>query len=100
MQRLAVKKADKKNTGGKSLHLDSNDNGRRLIELALENNMKIMSTYFDHKDIHKVTWVSPDGRTKNQIDHVPIETKHIEAITEVRSYRGAGANSDHILSIT
>ncbi|KAK9693646.1 hypothetical protein QE152_g34056 [Popillia japonica] len=87
-------------TGGKSLHKVSNDNGKRLIEFALENSMKIVSTAFDHKDIHKETWIAPNGLTKNQIDHVLIEMKHAKNITNVRSYRGADADSDHILVIT
>ncbi|KAK9752713.1 hypothetical protein QE152_g3940 [Popillia japonica] len=84
-------------TGGKSLHKVSNDNGKRLIEFALENSMKIVSTAFDHKDIHKETWIAPNGLTKNQIDHVLIEMKHAKNITNVRSYRGADADSDHSL---
>lgn len=52
-------------TGGNSKHLTSSENGQKLIHFAIENDMKIMSTFFEHKDIHKGTWVSPDGRTVN-----------------------------------
>lgn len=86
-------------TGGKSLHKVSNQNGMKMIEFASENQLKICSTAFDHKDIHKVTWVSPDGKTKNQIDHVMIENRHSRAIRDCRSYRGADANSDHFLVV-
>ncbi|XP_072380927.1 uncharacterized protein [Diabrotica undecimpunctata] len=65
----------------------------------MENKMKITSTQFDHKDIYKVTRISPDGQSKNQIDHLLIENKHVIAFRDCRSYRGADASSDHILVI-
>lgn len=52
--------------GKYSLHEESNDNGTRLIHLAASLNMVIASTLFDHKNIHKGTWVSPDGNTTMQ----------------------------------
>ena len=86
-------------TGGKSKHVESNENGRVLIQFAEEKSLKIKSTAFDHKDIHKETWISPDGKTRNQIDHLLIESKHQQEIQDVRSFRGADANSDHVLVI-
>ncbi|CAH1112578.1 unnamed protein product [Psylliodes chrysocephalus] len=47
-------------TGGESKHDISNNNGLRLINLAIENDMKIMSTHFKRKYIHKGTWIIPD----------------------------------------
>lgn len=52
---------------------------------------------FDHKRIHRITWVSPDGDTGNQIDHVLIDRRHVSDIMNVRSYRGANIDSDHYL---
>ncbi|XP_054289682.1 uncharacterized protein LOC129004977 [Macrosteles quadrilineatus] len=75
--------------GMESLHNVSNDNGIRLLSLACATNLYISSTSFQHKNIHKETWISPDGRTKNQIDHVLIDKRHKTHITDVRSLRGA-----------
>ncbi|PVD21686.1 hypothetical protein C0Q70_17485 [Pomacea canaliculata] len=52
-----------------------NDNGERLADFCEENNLLIGGTLFQHKDIHKATWTSPDGITKNQIDHVIINQR-------------------------
>ena len=47
-----------------------NDSGERLCDFCSANGFVITGTIFPHKDIHKLTWRSPDGRTVNQIDHV------------------------------
>lgn len=65
----------------------------------MEYKMQIVSTSFDHKEIHKTTWISPDGRTHNQIDHILLESKHLKSVKDVRSFRGADAKTDHFLMI-
>lgn len=84
-------------TGGNSKHEKSNGNGKKLIEFALEERKKIISTDFKHKSIYKCTWKSPTGDTVNQIDHMLIDKKvawQKGSIKDVRSYRGADASSD------
>lgn len=46
-----------------------NGNGKDLNSFCEENNMTIMSTWFQHKAIHRGTWISPDKRTVNRLDH-------------------------------
>ncbi|CAH1721690.1 unnamed protein product [Aphis gossypii] len=83
--------------GEHSLHDRSNDNGVRLINFAISKNMVVSSTRFPRKNIHKETWLSPGGRYSSQIDHVLIENKHKTIIKNVKSYRGADADTDHYL---
>ena len=45
-----------------------NDNGERLLDICEINNLVITGTIFPHKQRHKISWISPDGKTKNQID--------------------------------
>ncbi|XP_065578596.1 craniofacial development protein 2-like [Artemia franciscana] len=76
-----------------------NENGTLLIDYALSNDLIIGGSMFDHKTIHKYTWVSPDGRTKNQIDHFLMSRRWRSSLSDVRGFRGADVNSDHILMI-
>ncbi|PSN38555.1 hypothetical protein C0J52_14819 [Blattella germanica] len=80
-----------------SLHEDSNDNGVRLVTFATSKNLIVKSTTFQHKDIHKYTWTSPDGETRNQIDHVLVDKRWHSSIIDIRSVRGLDCNSDHQL---
>ena len=95
--KIGKEKAFRPTIGKESLHEDSNSNGIRLIDFATGKGMSISSTKFPHKNIHKITWTSPDGNTKNQIDHVLIDRRHGSDILDVRSFLGADADSDHML---
>jgi hypothetical protein len=46
--------------GNESLHELSNDNGVRLVNFATSTNLRVKSTMFPHRNIHKYTWTSPD----------------------------------------
>jgi hypothetical protein len=62
-------------SGKHTLHKISNRIGQMLLELVLRNNLTVMSTQFQHKKIHKGTWLAPDQMTLNQTDHVLITSK-------------------------
>ncbi|PSN43801.1 hypothetical protein C0J52_15501 [Blattella germanica] len=59
----------------------SNDNGVRLVTFATSKNL--------------IT--SPDGKTRNQIDHVLVDKRWHSSIIDIRSVRGLDCNSDHQL---
>jgi hypothetical protein len=86
--------------GKYSLHTLPNDNGIRLTNLGYSKNMVVASTLFNHKNIHKMTWRSPDGQTFNQIDHLLIDARHVSNVMDVRTFRGANIDSDHCLLIS
>ena len=59
--------------------------------------MIIGGSLFPHRRIHKATWVSPDHRTENQIDHICIGWKFRRSMQDVTVQRGADAASYHHL---
>ena len=77
-----------------------NDNGESLVEMCYNNNLVIGNTIYPHKDIHKLTWKSPDGRTTNQLDYIIINGKWRRSLRDVRVYRGADIISDHYFVVS
>jgi hypothetical protein len=56
----------------KSLHESINDNGVRVVNFSISKNLIVRSTMFPHRNIHKCTWMSPDGKPHDKIDHILI----------------------------
>lgn len=45
-------------------------NGEHITNFALQNNLVILNTVFRKNKKNMWTWISPDGKTKNQIDFI------------------------------
>jgi hypothetical protein len=76
-----------------------NENGELFADFCVLNNLVIGGSIFPHKRHHKSTWISPDGRTENQIDHFAISRRWRTSMQDVRVKRGADAASDHHLLV-
>jgi len=82
-----------------SLHQDSNNNGFGLVNFATSQNLVVKSAMFPHRNIHKYTWTSPDGKTHNQIEHVLIDRRWHSFVLELGNFRGADCDTDHYVVI-
>ena len=76
-----------------------NENGEMFVDFCVFNDLVIGGSVFQHKDIHKATWVSPDHHTVNQIDHITIDKKFRRSLQDTRVRRGADVASDHHLVV-
>merc|ERR1712105_575758 len=74
-----------------------NENGEKLAEFCTMHDLVIGGTLFQHKEIHKLTWYSPNGRDRNQIDHLMINGTWSRSLLDVKVKRGADVGSDHHL---
>jgi hypothetical protein len=68
--------------GNESSCEDSNDNGVRVVNFATSKNLVVKSTMFPHQNIHKYTWISPDGKTHIQFDHVLADRRKHSSILD------------------
>jgi hypothetical protein len=82
-----------------SIHQDSNDNGVRIVNFATSKKLVVKRTMFLHRNFHKYTRTSPDGKTRSQIGHILIERRWHSSILDVRRIRGADFNTNHCLVV-
>ena len=66
---------------------ERSENGVPFVSFCAANNFAIVSTMFPHKKIHKNTWTAPNGRVRNQINHVAVNSKFKRSVRDTRSYR-------------
>ena len=76
---------------------DLNDNEERLSDFCLENRLIIWKNLISSQDYSQPTWVSPNGKVENQIDHVLVNRKWLRSLFDVCACRGADVGSDHHL---
>ena len=59
----------------------------------------ITDTWFPHKAIHKGTWRHPGTGKWHTLDHILLPTQMRKRIKDVRVYRGADIDSDHLMVV-
>ncbi|CAH8586361.1 unnamed protein product [Heterobilharzia americana] len=80
---------------------DMNENGELFAEFCAFSDLVIRGTVFKHTDIHKATWISPDGHTIPKIRSTSsqcVESGDAVSLLDTRSRRGVNVGSDHSLS--
>jgi hypothetical protein len=70
-----------------------------FINFCANHDLVTGGTLFLHKRSHKITWVSSDHITENQIDHIAVGRKFKRPLTNVRNKWGADVDSDHHLVV-
>ena len=63
-----------------------NDNSLRLISLCTTTNLSVMGSWFQRRNIHRWTWISPDKHTKKEMDHFLVRDR--KDVTKLRVMRG------------
>jgi hypothetical protein len=48
------------------------------VNFDISKNFTAKSAMFPHRNIHKFTWTSPDGKTRNQIERKYINTEKVK----------------------
>ena len=76
---------------------EQNERGENLVDLCNTNNFVIANTLFQHHPRHLYTWISPDEKTRNQIDYIMLSKKWKSCIKNVKTRPGADCISDHQL---
>ncbi|XP_030747799.1 craniofacial development protein 2-like [Sitophilus oryzae] len=74
---------------------DRNERGETLLGFLLQNNLFQMNSFFQKRSARKWTWKSPDGRTKNEIDFIITDKRHI--VKDLTVLNKLTTRSDHRL---
>lgn len=69
-------------------------------DLCEQYNLRIMNTFFAHKDIHKFTWHQHNRDLRSIIDYIIVKQNTALKIQDVRVKRGAVCGSDHHLVVS
>jgi len=76
-----------------------NENSDLLLTYCGLQGLTVVGSWFRRLDIHRHTWISHDGVTKKEIDHILTRRRDKALFKSCRAYRGAEApaNTDHVL---
>jgi exonuclease III len=72
-----------------------NGNGQCVVDCCRQHNLMVANTWFQSKDNAKVTWISPDNKTCNQIDYILVDKRYRNGVRNCKARPGADCGSDH-----
>ena len=75
----------------------SKERGSQLLQFCTINGLVITNILFCHSPKRRVTWISPDNLTMNQIDYILVRKKIKSKVKNSRTYHSADKGSDHFL---
>jgi len=76
-----------------------NSRGERMVQMCVENNLVISNTWFQKPKRRLYTWKSPGDLYRNQIDYILVNHRFRNSVTNISTYPGADASSDHNLLV-
>jgi hypothetical protein len=79
-----------------------NENGQRLLDLCLTNNLVISNTFYQHKAVHQTSWMHPGNKQWHTLDYTLVNKKFRSSVEDVRFHRKAAGviGTDHHLMRT
>lgn len=95
--RVGKKEAKTSDTIGIHGEVIRNNNGNRIIDFCIQNNLVVMNTFFQHKDIHKYTRECKSRNERSIIDYIIVSRDVRRKIKDVKVNREAEIFSDHYL---
>lgn len=97
--RVGNKNEGYERTLGKHGEKVKNNNGQRLIDFCQLNNFIVANTFYQHKNIHKITRAVPNRGEESIIDYILVQEGIRSAVIDVKVRRGAEIGSDHHLLV-
>ena len=76
---------------------DKNEAGDHLLDFCATNELSVMNTWFEKKQIYLGTWMHPATKQFHMIDLVVMRAAQRMLCTDVRVMRGANCWTDHQL---
>merc|ERR1711915_771646 len=74
---------------------ERNENGDLMVDFCREFGLVVTNTWNEQREEERHTWISPDGRTRNQIDYILIDGRYRNSVTNSKSRPEADCGSDH-----
>ena len=71
------------------------NNNKRLTDFCTFNNLKIINTFFQHKEIYKFTWEATGYKSIS--DYFVTNMKTLTAIQYIRVQRSTELDGDHYI---